>query len=222
LKPARPQAIQPLAAGESLRAQIARALRAALISGRLAPGVVHSVPALAREFGVSATPTREAMLDLVHEGLVEPVRNKGFRVVEMSQRDLDEIIELRLLIEPAAVAKAVGRISAAELAELRDLGDQVRKHAADGDLLGYVEIDRQLHLRLLAASGNQRLVGIVERLRAQTRLFGLKSLADQGVLIHSADEHTAILDAVERGDHEAAARLTAEHVAHARGRWATP
>ena len=68
----------------SLREQVADALRAHLVSGRMRPGVLYSAPKLAAEFGVSATPVREAMLDLVSEGLVEVVRNKGFRVTSLS------------------------------------------------------------------------------------------------------------------------------------------
>lgn len=68
---------------ERLRDQVGHALRVALISGELEPGQVYSAPGLAEDFGIFATPVREAMLDLVREGLMEPVRNKGFRVTEM-------------------------------------------------------------------------------------------------------------------------------------------
>ncbi|MFE1904847.1 GntR family transcriptional regulator, partial [Streptomyces gardneri] len=78
------------ASRERLRDQVAHALRAALISGELRPGVVYSAPTLAEDFGISATPVREAMLDLAREGLVEPVRNKGFRVTEVDQRHHDQ------------------------------------------------------------------------------------------------------------------------------------
>src|ERR671911_3059487 len=83
----------------SLREQVADALRAAVVSGEMKPGHVYSAPALAAQFGVSATPVREAMLDLAKEGLVEAVRNKGFRVTALSGRDLDELTEIRRLIE---------------------------------------------------------------------------------------------------------------------------
>ena len=73
----------------SLREQVADALRAHLVSGRMRPGVLYSAPKLAAEFGVSATPVREAMLDLVSEGLVDVVRNKGFRVTHLSDAELD-------------------------------------------------------------------------------------------------------------------------------------
>ena len=84
---------------DSLREQVTRALEAAVVAGELQPGIIYSAPALAERFGVSATPVREAMLDLVGEGMVEPVRNRGFRVVEVSEADLDQISQIRLLIE---------------------------------------------------------------------------------------------------------------------------
>ncbi|HEU0041968.1 MAG TPA: GntR family transcriptional regulator, partial [Jiangellaceae bacterium] len=88
----------------SLREQVADALRAAVVSGDMKPGQVYSAPALAARFGVSATPVREAMLDLAKQGLVEVVRNKGFQVTQMSNADLDHITEIRLLLEPPAAA----------------------------------------------------------------------------------------------------------------------
>ncbi|MGN6600433.1 MAG: GntR family transcriptional regulator, partial [Actinomycetes bacterium] len=94
----------PLVPGrQSLRERAADALRAALVAGEMRPGVTYSAPSLAAQFGVSATPVREAMLGLAKEGLVEAVRNKGFRVTELSDRDLDEITELRSLVEVPTV-----------------------------------------------------------------------------------------------------------------------
>lgn len=204
----------------SLRAQIATALRASLVAGQMNPGVTYSVPALAQRFGVSATPAREAMLDLVNEGLLEPVRNKGFRVVEVSDDDLDDITELRLLIEAPTVGGLAGRVDRAVLAQLMDTAESIVGFAEAGDLIRFVDVDRRLHLELLALAGNRRIVDAVEALRAQTRLVGLERLAEQGSLVESAREHLAILAAVRDGDAAEAERLTAQHVRHARGIWA--
>src|SRR5665648_1243687 len=87
----------------SLRGRIAESLSAAIISGELAPGTLVSVPMLANQFAVSATPVREAMLDLEQRGFVASVRNKGFRVTQVSEQDLREIVELRRLIEAPAL-----------------------------------------------------------------------------------------------------------------------
>src|SRR4051794_17309245 len=90
---------------ERLRDKVTHALRAAMISGEMRPGRVYSAPALAADLGVSATPVREAMLDLAGEGLVEAVRNRGFRVTELTDRDLDEYTEVRALIEVPTVGR---------------------------------------------------------------------------------------------------------------------
>src|SRR5215203_3588997 len=88
----------------SYRASVADALRAALVAGELLPGEVYSAPTLAARFGVSATPVREAMLDLVKEGLVDTVPNKGFRVTAVSEKQLDEYTHIRALVEIPTVA----------------------------------------------------------------------------------------------------------------------
>src|SRR5215470_179588 len=134
----------------SMRERIARALHAAIISGELEPGMVYSAPSLGARFGVSATPVREAMLDLVREDLVEIVPNKGFRVTEISESALDEITELRLLIEPTVVAKVTPSIPRADVGEIRELAQKIVDAAAAGNLIEYTEADRIFHIRLLS------------------------------------------------------------------------
>jgi DNA-binding GntR family transcriptional regulator len=211
-----------LAERTSLRQQVGNALRAAMISGQLRPGVVYSAPALATTFGVSATPVREAMLDLAKEGLVEAVRNKGFRVTELSERDLDELTELRMLIEVPTTAALAGLLDAGALAELRTLAAAIEAGAADGDLVAYLEADRQFHLTLLGHAGNRHLVELVGELRSRARLYGLARLADSGVLVGSAREHGALLELIERGDTEGTEALIRRHIRHVRGAWAAP
>ena len=204
----------------SLRERVAESLRAALVSGRMVPGTTYSIPALAEQFGVSATPVREAMLDLVNEGIVAPVPNKGFRVVELSDEELDQITELRRLLEVPTVRGLAGNLDPATLKALRKRAEAIGRHARAGDVVAYVEADRDLHLALLAAAGNERLVELVGRLRDQSRLYGLEQLAADGVLAESADEHVALLDALERGDAEAAEHFISHHLDHVRGIWA--
>ena len=85
----------------------------ALVAGQMRPGVLYSAPMLAGQFGCLATPIREAMLDLVKEGLVVAVRNKGFRVTELSNTELDEISDLRTLIELTDAGEVARRCDAA-------------------------------------------------------------------------------------------------------------
>lgn len=208
---------------QSLRHQVAHALRAALIAGEMRPGVLYSVPTLAAKFGVSATPVREAMLDLASEGLVTAVRNKGFRVTELSDEDLDQITELRMLIEVPTVgmiAEKCDESLAPQVEALRANAVELTRLAARGDLIAYVDSDRRFHLSLLALSGNAHLVQVVGNLRARSRLYGLQTLVDRGELASSAREHEEIVDLVLRRDAAGATRLMHRHIAHVRADWA--
>ncbi|GAB3427123.1 GntR family transcriptional regulator [Flindersiella endophytica] len=204
----------------SLRDRVTEALRAALISGEMRPGEVYSAPVLAARFGVSATPVREAMLDLVKQGLVETVRNKGFRVRELSDTELDEITHLRELIEVPTVKQLAKTQPPSAFEALRPLAAEIVDSAAEGNLIAYLEADRRFHLELLALAGNRRLVELVDQLRGRSRLYGLQSLADRGVLVDSAKEHLQLLDLLLAGDAKGAADLMRRHVAHLRGSWA--
>ncbi|WP_100839288.1 GntR family transcriptional regulator [Kitasatospora fiedleri] len=205
---------------ERLRDQVAHALRAALISGELRPGVVYSAPTLAADFGVSATPVREAMLDLTREGLVEAVRNKGFRVTELSDRDLDEYTEIRALIEVPTVGRVARIATAEQLEALRPQAVAIVEAAREHDLIGYLEADRQFHLDLLALAGNARLVETVGDLRKRSRLYGLNRLDRQGELVSSAEEHLELLDVLLTGDADAAEACMTRHLGHVRHLWA--
>jgi DNA-binding GntR family transcriptional regulator len=205
---------------QSLREQVAHALRAALITGEMRPGVVYSAPVLAAQFGVSATPVREAMLDLAKEGLVEAVRNKGFRVTELSDRDLDELTEIRQLIEVPTVTRLADASRADDFERLRPIAEEIVAAGGRGDLLAYVDADLRFHVELLALSGNAHLVSVVRDLRNRARLYGLSQLSARGALSDSAHEHVQLLDALKAGDREAAHAIMSEHIQHVRGIWA--
>ncbi|MDH2388399.1 GntR family transcriptional regulator [Streptomyces sp. HNM0663] len=211
-----------ITAQERLRDQVAHALRAALVAGELRPGHVYSAPGLAADFGVSATPVREAMLDLAREGLVEPVRNKGFRITEVSERDLDQYTEIRLLIEVPTVGRITREAAHEDLEALRPVAVEIVEAAREHDLIGYLEADRRFHLTLLGLAGNERLVETVGELRKRSRLYGLTLLDEQNALLPSAEEHLELLDLMLAGDAAAAEACMTRHLGHVRSLWARP
>jgi DNA-binding GntR family transcriptional regulator len=212
------QSITPLTKA-NLRERVLRGLRAAIISGELTPGEVYSAPSLAARFDVSATPVREAMLDLARENLVVVVPNKGFRVTVVDEEQLDQITAIRRLLEPPVIAEVTGQIPAEDFAELRQLAQEIVDGARTGNLAQYTEADREFHLRLLAYTGNQRLVDLVSDLRQQTRLVGLAGLLDRGQLVESAQEHHELLDLMERGDADGAGAFMVRHLNHVQDLW---
>jgi DNA-binding GntR family transcriptional regulator len=204
----------------SVREQVHRLLRAQIASGILQPGGIYSAVALAETLGVSATPIREAMIDLAHSGLVEPVRNRGFRILTVSDEDLDEIVELRLMLEVPPLATIVAKATDEELAALEPFLEPILESARQGDLPTFVLNDSIFHLELLKLAGNKRLVHLVSELRDQTRLLGLRRLGEAGELEQNALEHSELLKAIQARDVELATTLLARHIRHARGIWA--
>lgn len=204
----------------SLRDRISESLSAAIISGELAPGELVSVPTLATQFAVSATPVREAMLDLEQRGFVASVRNKGFRVTAVSEQDLREIVELRQLIEAPAMRALAGRFPVDGLPSWRALAEQVTLHAVNANLTDFIECDRDFHLGLLGLHGNVRLVEMVRELRLQTRMVNLARMTKSEELLQAAREHHTMLDLLERGDGVALEELTIKHLDHVLDWWA--
>jgi DNA-binding GntR family transcriptional regulator len=203
----------------NLRERVLRALRTAIVSGELVPGELYSAPSLAARFGVSATPVREAMLDLAKENLVTVAPNKGFRITEVDEVQLDQITAIRRLLEPPVAAQVATEIPAEDFPALRELAQAIVDGARAGDIAQYIEADHEFHLRVLAYSGNRRLVDLVSDLRGQTRLVGVASLLDRGELLESAEEHLELVDLLERRDSAAVKAYLERHIDHVRGRW---
>lgn len=206
----------------SLRDQVLAVLRQRLVSGELKPGEIYSAQAVAAELGVSGSPVREAMLTLVNQGLMEPVRNRGFLVVATSERERADIYEMRLWLEVPAMAKLAGRpdLVAAQSVRFRMLVDQLVSAAKTGDVVEFLDKDREFHLGLTELLESARLTTIIADLRDQTRLYGLEILKAQGALVHSAVEHLGILEALLAGDADESAKLMTAHISHVMADWA--
>jgi DNA-binding GntR family transcriptional regulator len=212
-------AIHRVEQGASLRDRIGESLSAAIISGELAPGTLVSVPNLAAQFEVSATPVREAMLDLEQRGFVTSVRNKGFRVTEVSENDLREIVELRQLLEIPAMRALASNFPIATLPMWRAMAAEITSYADSSNLTGFIERDRDFHLGLLALYGNKRLVDAVRELRQQTRMVNLVRMRESNKLHDSAQEHHEMLDLLENGDGEGLEKLIVVHLGHVVNWW---
>lgn len=203
----------------TLRDQAKRAIRDAIITGAIEPGRIYSAPTLAENLGVSATPVREALLDLAAEELVEPVRNRGFRVIGLSDRDIDDIFELRQMLEPMAMIRVIDRLTPEVLERFGDLGNEMTTAAEAGDLVRYLDANRAFHLGLLGLLGNQRLVDAVARLRDHARLYRMRSKGQQQLLVHMAARQRDLLGALARGERKAVRALMTAYLEDSRTLW---
>ncbi|GEL16374.1 GntR family transcriptional regulator [Pseudonocardia asaccharolytica] len=195
-------------------AQVLDALRAAVITGELQPGSLHSVANLAGQLGVSRTPVREALIKLAGQGMVRFERNRGVRILQTSLHDLEEVFALRLLLEVPATRRAVGQLDAAGRRELRRLYQAMERAAKADDEFRMLEHDRRFHRVVLEASGNRRLAEFVDGLRDMVLRRGVSTARASRSLDDIVVEHHKILEPIEAGDAAAAAEAMRAHLQH--------
>ncbi|MFJ5956654.1 GntR family transcriptional regulator [Paenarthrobacter sp. NPDC092416] len=204
----------------SLRDQVLAVLRKRLVTGELQPGSLYSASAISSELGVSTSPVREAMITLVHQGVLEAVRNRGFRVLPMSNQDRRDVHDLRLLVEVPAMERLAGHPALRyREQELRAIVAENIAAAANSDLISYLDSDMRFHLSLLELCGNDRLSALVASLRDQTRRVGLIHLLDDGTLLRTAGEHEVLLESLLAGDGSRVHELTVSHLSHINRDW---
>lgn len=194
--------------------QVLDALRAAVITGELQPGSLHSVGSLAGQLGVSRTPVREALIKLAQQGMVRFERNRGVRILQTSLHDLEEVFALRLLLEVPATRRAVGQLDAAGRRELGRHYQAMERAAKADDEFRLMEHDRRFHRVVLEASGNQRLADFVDGLRDMVLRRGVSTARASRSLEDIVAEHGKILGPIEAGDADGAAEAMRAHLQH--------
>src|SRR3954447_11320240 len=196
----------------SLADAVAQAVRDGVAAGELVPETTYSVYQLADLLGISRSPVREGMLRLAEAGLVEIRRNRGFRVLPPRAHDVEEIIEIRLALEPPAARRAADHGTDGQHAAIRAALDTMAAAAARGDDASFWPADRTLHDLLLHASGNARAAAIVAQLRSTTALLGPPTTASGRTLAEIHAEHEQVVTAVLARDGAAAETAMRAHL----------
>jgi DNA-binding GntR family transcriptional regulator len=188
-------------------------LRDEIVRGDLVPGQYLRLEEIAARFDVSTMPVRQALRDLEAEGLVTSYRHRGAMVTQLSADELQDIYDIRVMLEEAATRLAVPHVTEATLAELTLLVEQMEEQ--QGHVATQVKLNHQFHLTLYAASGRSHLCELNRMLRYRTQhylhLFTVEVESEN--FSQTQGEHQAILEACKRGDAEQAAAIIRDHVA---------
>jgi len=187
-------------------------LRDSILSGQLRPGEIYNEMALAQEMGVSRTPVREGVLELSSQGLVTFLPRKGVQVNYFDDHDVEEVFELRKLIELAAVEKAVASAGAAELGKLDLAFRRSREAAEKRDLEAFLQADREFHNQLVEISGNGRMHAILANLRDLIHVMSLEAVNRPERMDEVVGEHTDIVDSLLARDSARAREALSRHL----------
>ena len=192
-------------------------IRHDIITCAIAPGTEISEAQLVAHYKLGKAPVRMALNRLAHDGLVRAIPRRGYRVTQVTLKDIHDVFELRLMLEPAAARMAAGRVDAQRL---RGLDEVCRAGYQPGDARStsrFLEANKAFHVEIARAAGNARLAGAVEQLLDEmTRLLhlglGLRNRSQE-----MQREHRALVKALTRGDGGTAERICREQIETARG-----
>jgi DNA-binding GntR family transcriptional regulator len=194
----------------TVKVQLVQAIRDEIIRGNFRPGQFLRQEELAERFEVSTMPVREALRDLEADGLVTIYPHRGAMVSRLSANDLEDIYDMRAVLEEMATRLAVPRLTETTLAEMSDILDDLDGHL--NDVLIAVNLNHQFHSTLYAASGRQHLCELQGILRRRTQHYLYAYITGLGDMPRAQAEHRAILEACRRGAAEEAAAIVRRHV----------
>ncbi len=193
-------------------------IKASILSLEAPPGSQLEVEHLAIHLGISRTPVREALLRLERDGLVQVLPRVGFFVIDFSAKDLEELYELRELLESRAVRDAVPYLRQAELEDLDRIIRETRRAVESEDYEAFLEDEIEFHSLLTRQAPNQRLISMLESFADLTYRWRTLSIRSPEYVRISYTEHCAINEAVQARDAELASRRMGDHIRNAKAR----
>lgn len=192
---------------------VAERIRAAILAGDFAPGQRLVEAELCEMFHASRGTVRSVLIDLAHEGIVERIANRGARVRAVSLDEAIAITEVRMVVEGLCAAKAAERITDAEIAELRALGQRMQEAVRAGEVLTYSQLNSTLHDRIRDIGTQPVAAEVLVNLRARNVRHAFRLALRPGRPQVSLPEHLAIIDELCARSPDGAERAVRRHLA---------
>ena len=195
-----------------LRDVVFHTLRKAILTGELKPGERLMEIHLANRLGVSRTPIREAIRKLELEGLVTMIPRRGAEVAQITEKSMKDVLEVRRALDALCVELACDRISEEEIGRLEAGCAEFEKATQTGDATVIARADVALHDIIVAATGNQRLVQLVNNLSEQMYRYRFEYIKDESQHERLVEEHRIIYESIRAKDKTAAAAAAKVHI----------
>lgn len=198
---------KPIERHQTLREKILETIRDAILKGSLKPGERVSEPELAERFGISRTPIREAFRQLESEGYLEVIPRRGAVVASLSERDVVEFYAIKSILEGHAARIAAERMTDREIERLEAINGKLQQIAESGDIKAFFRTHDEFHELFIKASGNEKLMELINQLVLKFNRLRLASLSQPGRMEVSVKEHCKIIEAFREHDGERAENL---------------
>ncbi len=183
---------------KTIRKKVYDYLREKLLSGEFLPHE-HLIEAkIAKEIGTSRTPVREALHSLELEGLIESIPRVGYRVKPISAQEVEEICEIRRVVEELATQWALEKSRAPLIEALKNNIRIAEEKVSKGDVKSFVELDAQFHEIIARHSGSQRLLELSQTLRRHMLRYRIQSIYSADNVLRAIEGHKKILRAIEQ------------------------
>jgi DNA-binding GntR family transcriptional regulator len=187
-------------------------IRRDIISCAIAPGSEISESQLEGQYKLGKAAVRVALTKLSHDGLVRAIPRRGYRVMPVTLKDIHDVFELRLMLEPAAARMAAGKVNTQRLKTYDDVCREGYHPGDSKSTARFLEANKAFHVEIAQATQNERLASAIEQLLDEmTRLLHLGLALRKGpqAMLH---EHKALVKALARGDGETAERICREQI----------
>lgn len=197
---------------------IYQSIRRAIIALELEPGEILTEVDLSKQYNVSKTPAREALIVLAHEGFIEAIPRTGYRVTSVSMQDALEIFHLRILLEVEAAGLAADRISDDEITALKE--NVYRESQFSQQSINYdtywklYQLNQEFHYSIALASRNSRLANLIKQLIDEME----RVLSWDPNLGEDFEDHNTIVDALEQRNKTKAEKAMKNHIKATRSR----
>lgn len=195
-----------------LRDVVFNTLRQAILTGELKPGERLMEIHLANKLGVSRTPIREAIRKLELEGLVTMIPRRGAEVAQITEKSMNDVLEVRRAMDALCVELACDRITPEELEQLKEACDAFEAAVKTSDVKKIAQADVALHDIIVRATGNQRLIQLVNNLSEQMYRYRFEYIKDSSQHERLVEEHRIIYQSIVRKDKETASQAAKTHI----------
>lgn len=195
-----------------LRDVVFHTLREAILKGELKPGERLMELQLASKLGVSRTPIREAIRMLELEGLAVTMPRKGAEVAKMTEKDMEDVLQIRKALDELAVGLACDNMTEEELKELHVALKNFEESTRSGDVKQIAQADVEFHDGIYQAADNPKLVNMLNNLREQMYRYRVEYLKNESIYPRLIEEHQGIYDGLKRKDKEAVVEIVSHHV----------